>query len=781
MAQYGVIYRLEWNTVPSVLSSSLTIPEQALRVDIKDTETLIEDSDTPEIIPLLADANPLVIKIINNDEDKFTPIRAKQAIIQFKSDANAFQDSLTFADSSDNRWYVEITADGEFIFKGFLMLTDSQQDHLPDPNVVVLTASDHLALLKDINLVTDAGENPSGKYRIAELIALSLKKTGLLLDIIVINNLRHGGTSFTDVVDFDTFPVPIVNFTTSNTFFYVGQSITISGTASNNGTFTVTVAGELGIRYTGIVHETGVTATFTDNTSNGHFYDKVYLDALTFEREIGVSEDCNTVLEKILGEDCFLTQWKGKWYIMRIDEFDDNPIYECVFNTHGVLIGFNSPTTYAKSVGATETRRLANADALRRYDRPYAFVREIFDFTYPSEIPCNIDYVRGDETSDPDVQRTDYTSYDLDCWDGYRLWGSSITTPNFKSAILRTFNLFGDELTRFIMLTKPASSTGSFEYIRSQPIPISLNDRFTWRFDARAMTDTSGDGFILVCMILLYGIDGTVYILRNRDLGIVWDQTLTDVQTSWKLTNDDVTLFRDGLQWAIYDNSNFPKKTEWTTFEMVAAPIPVEGEIRILLFSANQQAGTYDDFDINYQNLSFEYHPYIGGVYDKYKRFHNKVIKDPQGYFNVMREKQTYIQDSPKPLFKGSMFVYNGSRYILTSRWYASAPWALGPPPDTSYIHSYGYIQAFSVWNQFRNGNRILASSALGLGSMWPDALDKWSLTDTNPHVNDRYFLLISFEQNWKTALWSGVFIEDYRTDIGKIYTDEHEFKYLTK
>lgn len=780
MAQYGVIYRLQWNTIPSVMSASLTVPAQAMIVNIFDTSILIEDADTPNVIPLVADANPLIIKIINNDEDKFSPIRAKQALIQFKSDGSQFQDTLTFVDSSDNRWYVEITADGQYVFKGFLMPSDIQQDHLPDPNTVTLTASDHLALLKDIPLTTDVFVNPSGYYRLADLITMCLRKTGLRLNLVAVNNLRHGG-AVTMLTDFTSFPSDHASFPTTN-FFYVGQQIIISGTVSNNGTYLVTVAGTVGISVSGgsFTNESGVNATFTD-ASNGHIYDKVYLDVLTFEKEIGACEDCNTVLEKILGEDCFLTQWKGEWYIMRVDEFDGNPIYECVFSVNGALVGFNAATTYLKNIGAAETRRLANADALRRYDRPYGSIKEVFDFSYPSEIPCNVDYTRGDETADADVQRTGYTSYNLTCWDPRRLWGSALAAANFKAAILRSFTNLGDEDQRFIMLTKPASPTGAFEYIRSQGIPVSFYDRFTWTFEARAMQDTAGDGSILVCMVILYGIDGSVYVLRNSNITANWNQDSTDVNTSWKLSDAQISLFRDGMQWGIFDDADHPVKTEWVNFSMPAAPVPVEGTVYIHLFSANQQAGTYDDFDINYQNLSFEYSPYIGGTYKKYIKFHNKVSRDPQGYFNAFREKTVYVADSPKPLFKGAMFIYNGTRMVLTSRWYTAAPFALGAPPDDTYLHPYGYIQAFTVWNQYKLGNRILSSSALGLGSMWPDALDKVQITDTNPHVNNRYFMLISFEQNWKTCLWSGVFIEDYRTDVGKVYDDDHEFKFLTK
>lgn len=49
-----------------------------------------------------------------------------------------------------------------------------------------------------------------------------------------------------------------------------------------------------------------------------------YLHALTFETNIGEFDDCYTVLEKILGENSYLSQEKNRWYIKRVDEYDNH-------------------------------------------------------------------------------------------------------------------------------------------------------------------------------------------------------------------------------------------------------------------------------------------------------------------------------------------------------------------------------------------------------------------------------------------------------------------------
>jgi hypothetical protein len=87
-----------------------------------------------------------------------------------------------------------------------------------------------------------------------------------------------------------------------------------------------------------LVSETAAAAVFLDYNSQFHWYDVVYLDAKTFESEIGESENCYTVLEKILGEDCFITQWKGNWWIFRLDEMENNPVYVAEFDLVGTYI-----------------------------------------------------------------------------------------------------------------------------------------------------------------------------------------------------------------------------------------------------------------------------------------------------------------------------------------------------------------------------------------------------------------------------------------------------------
>jgi hypothetical protein len=226
----GLAYRLIWQTA----KDSITVTAY-----IWDTSVQIDDADDPEYVDLIPSGKPLIIRSINNSVERLLPIRGKQAELQFISDANI--DITTFAEGGDNRFYVEIIANeviagDKTLFLGYLILDDCSQNFQPNPNVVTLIASDHLALLGDIPWVEDNGNNPVGYMSKAEALALCLKQTGLSLPINIISNLRHGTGTYTAEVD---FLASTLNLPAETSFFYHGQPVLISGTASNNGTFHV--------------------------------------------------------------------------------------------------------------------------------------------------------------------------------------------------------------------------------------------------------------------------------------------------------------------------------------------------------------------------------------------------------------------------------------------------------------------------------------------------------------------------------------------------------------
>lgn len=387
--------------------------------------------------------SPLIISTINNGQDKFLGIRAKQAEIRFVSDQSNGLDSSLFADMSDNQYLVSVHAGSSFIFTGYLVAAGLQQPFQPDPQVIVLTASDHLPLLKDIPLTDNSGNTLQGKYRIADIITLCLAKTGLTKALKVVNNIRSG----------------------------------------------------LG--------------------ADGHFYDQIYIDVKTFESGIGELEDCYTILEKILGEDCFLCQWGDFWFIGRVDEYEGVNQYVASFNPDGSLVNILSQDL-SRSVGAAELMRAVDADMILMYDRPHLKVKETLNYRYPLELVCNIDFDRGAVRTPPDLSApTSKGTYDLDCWtkQQFPTSGTSIIPANNDTYIERVFT-YGVETDRYIVST--AAPGAANEGVMSQPMAVQLGDKIevsvNWRLPSNV---GAGDGVVTVkafSVLLITAVNDYYYL-----------------------------------------------------------------------------------------------------------------------------------------------------------------------------------------------------------------------------------------------------------------------------
>ena len=838
--KYGLEYRVEW-----MMMDDVTI----VRASIFDTTVLIDDADEVTVIPCTGSGNPLSISIIDSDRDKFKVIKSRQAKIEILTENGINFNTFSGA---DNRWYVDIRinpdTDNKELFYGYLSLADNQVDFLPDPNVMVLTATDHLGMLKDIPLTNNLGNTPAGKFRIADYLSWMLKKTGLNLPFKIVNNLRHGSGEFTNAITFSASGQYFVTDDLITDYFYVGQRIVITGSASNNGTRTVTavdnsgLVSQISIDAT-IVSEVAPSVTFNDESSEVHFYDGVYIDAKTFESEIGECEDCYTVIEKILGKDCYITQYNGEWWIERLTELDDSGLYIANFDADGAFGSVTLSTDYNKSIGVVEDFYMALADMLLQADRPHGVGKLTYNYNYPLEVPCNVDFSRGDFIADlPDETIEGETfsakSYEIDCWFLKRGIGSSSTTPTCSAYIKRLFNVLDYEVDRYAVLTVPSSSTPPLNYIESEGIELTKKDRFNVNINYAWSSNASGGGVYTqqVAAIRLEGKDGTYWTMDDDG---EWFQSDATWATNFKTLQDS---------WAVNDVD----ESEFRTKSAESKDLPTTGSVYIMLISLNQNSNSVDDYDI-YFNIDFNYIPYINGSYQKYSGQYHKIIREPESYLAKI-EDEVYVSDSPKPLLKGGMFIprieslFSGSlifangtsfnvsgnqtavfrigmtiiisgtsnnnitalitsvnyqlipdatavgvsvatvfetasatisyyNFILTSKFY---DYHIYPTGVAGYIKPYGEHQIRSVFNQYRNANRVFTGSVKGLSLEWCDIIHKYSLTDVNDNTNNRLFVLTTFEQNWKTGFWNGTLIECWNTD-GRAFDDEREFKYITQ
>ena len=855
MSQYGIIYRLEFKNIEGF----------TVRVNISPTDILIDDGDTPEVIALTGADQPLVISVSNNEQEKFAPIRSKVAKITFVTNSNSGLDSSTFSQGGDDLWKVDIYLQDtpELIFTGFLIMADNQQPFQPDPQYCTLTATDQLGTIKDIPLVDSDGNNPIGKYRVADLVAMCLNKTGLALNINIVNNLKPGGGQLVNLATFSFVGNYVVTDNLVTAFFYPGQEVTIAGTATHDGTYNVDyvvqspLITEVHFLETITAPGEGALTTFTDTSSAAHWMDSVYIDVKTFEAEIGVSEDCQTILKKILGEDCYIVQYKGEWWIYRIDEINDLPVYVATFDSDGAYVSTAAGTQYDISIGAAESFKFANADTLLRFIRPHGWIKETFNYNSP-EIPCNSDFSRGefvDDLPDEVVGNDTLTAkkYNLDCWVLLQdvLPPTSPLPADVAEAYIKKLTDFaGYEKESYAVVTY--NTTGAASRLTSQPIPIDIQDKFTLSYSFRWSTNEASAGTGLSTnSVRLDGNDGSIWFLDDDGKWYLSDAT-------WSVNRKTVVN-----TWA----TATVDETEWRTFELLVDPegCPTSGVLTISIFWGSSITPT--DRDLYISDLQFNYIPFINGSYNNFSGQYNRVDRLETGY-KAKQDNEVFISDSPKPIFKGGMFLtspadlYVGSvsfadgasvavlsgnytglfsigmiivitgtasnnitakilevdysivgdqtglvlsvptvseiavtatfqylTYHLFPVWYNSQPFATGYPTDSTYLHPYGYIQAFSVWNQFKGVNdpingrglglNIFGGAVVGLTDDWPDMIHRFILTDSNVQTNDRYFMLISMEQNWRTCIWIATLVEVFNSAVGKTYGDTFEFKFI--
>lgn len=675
----GIIYRGDYVNIETDATNANV--QQQCRLDIYDTETLIDDAAGESIIDLEMTGEPVQIEVVDNSEDNFTPVRPKQLTAKiYSSDAIRIS---TFSEGGDNRYKVVYTTQNETPFIGWLSISDLSQEFMPDPNVITLVAGDGLGFLKDIPLTNFDSENPTHENTIMDYLVWIFSKTGLQLNIVCCFNIRERNAGpintqapVTLITTFISSPNEMATEVT--TFFYPGQIVQITGTASNNVTFTVLGVTQSIVTFVSadipFTNEVGVSATFTDitpETGRGHFFKHEWLDAKSGEDDIGTSINCFDWLKNILKEMVSVYQDNNTWFIMRKDEYEfSKPFYLFTFDYTGTFVS-KSQATFEKSIGAGLTLSWMDDNAQESLERPSKSVKEIYDYLTPKELPDNADYDRGAVTTR--VIEAGYTAYNLNDWVIGNLWGSATTLPTIDAVILRSFNTFGDEVTRFIMLTMPATTTGAFQYIRSSPIPLGFMDRFTWSFDVSAMTNPSGDGILQICFIVLYGSSGAVYILNPADTTHTWVNDEQQPTLKWHVSNAQLSLFRTGLNWALHDTgSNVTVKTDWQNCTIEGPALPEDGELRIFLFAGNQSGSSFDNLKLRYQNFNFDYRAYIGGTYQKYKAQYHKA----QGGTKTIaaREETVQVSDSPKRLFKGALLKINGQTVLFTGTVTGLAP-----------------------------------------------------------------------------------------------------------
>lgn len=514
------------------------------------------------------------------------------------------------------------------------------------------------------------------------------------------------------------------------------------------------------------------------NNPSSHLFDASWLWAKTFEDKIGTFKNAYDVIAYILGEEAYLCQRAGEWWILRVDEIESTLHYRTRFNSDGSLdTVFPGVANFVMVIEKDFAEmRFSQEGTEVAPQSEHSRVKETYRLEPPLELVCNIDYTRGDfiadlPTESEDGITYDVKSYEIDCVNNTHspyIPGQTGPSPTAQAYIKRLlFN--GNEKQRYFVL--PTVSSGA-DFVEFGTMPISFKDKINVHIDFRWPDDLGGTGTVNLNSIMFVTLKG-------------------DDDTNWHLIEDGTWVSSGsggtwsplngiGLSWLRQDVN----ETEWRTIGADSKAAPVSGKIRIAVISIGNVAGTDDDHDMYYSNLSIEYLALIDGSYKPVTSIYDKVSRPLN--LKSIREKEVFMSDGIRKLFKGGLHRYNGTDYVLTNEFFNWTS-AQTTTPDPSLVHPYLHIQTFDVWNQFRNKMRVFHAVCQGLQThltdnygdiAMPSPIHRFVLNDATYHTTDRYFILLTFDFDCFLCEWKGTLRECFNTVKGKRYDDTEEVKY---
>jgi hypothetical protein len=642
------------------------------------------DGDPLELIP--AD-NPSTISELNSDENIFSPIRAKEYRIKFVTDNLVYPGIIDFATNNDNDWKVDILVNGATWLTGFILTDQINEEWYTDNtnHYIELTATDNLGTLKKLPLKDIDGSDfvPTTKQYLIDIVKAALNQANSQLPINIFDNLFEVDMNDRNDTVVKVFTESFSANAATKVFTYlmpayniaVGDTIVITGSLSNNGSFTVlevdpTYFATVTVAET-VVDETstaGVTWTVTHPAPEIDAYQQCMVDMRTFTSNYNTFEDAYSVLTKILeSRNSILFQHMGEWYIIRISElFRFDTINGSHYTIDGRIIAINN-ASWSADLNKDGDIIPVGQFMIKSFINPVLSNRVEYNYQNFDEAFCNQLFHRGAITLDTDTIK----EYDIDCW-AY-LWGPILTPTTETANFGHREEIYPDTGAIIDDYAWMNNDPSHISYMKSELTQVSKDDKVTISYQHRELTDFTGSGTGALGRVVLFGIDGSHYTL--------------DIDGSWILSD---ASFTTNLKFIGLSNLTNDQLKHWNTFEVTTDFIPVDGSIAIMFFKSNFSGATTAETQI--KDLRVTFINYIAG-----KRSINVVgdyhILTVPANLKDTAEYEVYLSDSPKYLLKGALFMSDG--LTLTKLWYEMSD------PDIQYP-----IKRFNAIDHYRMSHR---------------------------------------------------------------------------
>ena len=326
-------------------------------------------------------------------------------------------------------------------------------------------------------------------------------------------------------------------------------------------------------------------------------------------------------------------------------------IFFCRFDYQGLPVDYTTQN-YLKEIGANETMAFMNDDARLSLQRPYKFVEQTFNYEYPQEIVENIDFERGQATTEPDfTQPTSQGVYKPDGWTLARagdgtggVWLDLYQQAGARGEIVKEFE-YAYEKERYMVLEhEDVSGTDYIHYLKSTPFYVQKGDRLRISVDVGQEDDLN-----IINPFHVWLEADTEYFTWQYD-----NTNPASIVNQWvskpKPLTSSISDNPFTQMWRIQMDNDLDAEDDLPKFTTASSEIdvPADGVIWIrLAINSNIFAPIF------FSNLSIDITPKINGSYQKYTgQLH---ISEQNVDNKASRTNQVYMSDAPRLEMKGAM------------------------------------------------------------------------------------------------------------------------------
>jgi hypothetical protein len=518
-------------------------------------------------------------------EGKFTPIFGASLEVELFVGQNDEDPWVEFAQAEKDTWKVVATYDNNPLFYGYVVPEESAIPLRAKPYTVKVTASDGLGLIKTEDLIKPDGSAFNTHHSIISYLAAALQQTGLELPIRVYDNVYHA--SFSN----------------------------------------------------------------RDDDYKWDFFGQACLEYRTFLKDPVTFVDAYSAIELILKENYRLFQWNGQWTIIRLGMLQYTPFvgYYTIYDKDGLNpVGYEYLDNYG-TFGRNQLTYAINKEQRKTIKQATKDCKITFKYNVWPELPKNVKLERGELISDEGTVKT----YQIDDMTFGKFNGTPTALnllPDLQAASTSayrksTFNDYGDEISREIIMEEPRLSDGAFRNIlMTEGIPVIAGDKIKVSFDFKSSLSSS-TGSVSVCTVMLISADGNSMIYV--------DNQGTDGSGPFKW-QQDTTLGLVNYQYV--NNLN-----EYAGFQIEPDEIPFSGTLYVGLCTQG-----FVGHQAYFKNLNVDYKPYVAGGYLQVKGDYWRVTQEIN--YPGKSEEEVYVSDNIHKVFKGTLLDLSGNP--LTSDFY---------------------------------------------------------------------------------------------------------------